>query len=208
MFDAVMLFGWAAASSATILGVPQAVRLLRTREVEGISLLAWRSILVVNLIWISHGILIAQWNMIVPNALALFSTIPVLMLLSKGLRLSVAKLVAGPLLIATVLILIDISFGSAAFGVFAVIPAIITNAGQSVDLIRSVSIGGISPLFLTLALVNQLLWVTWASLIHEVSTLISAGTTGAIALFNLTWWMLRKAELKASWVVEKQTPGS
>jgi uncharacterized protein with PQ loop repeat len=69
--SAVEVIGWAGTVSGTILGLPQALRLVRTRRVDGLSLTAGRAMLVVNLIWTAHGISIGQLPQIVTSALSL-----------------------------------------------------------------------------------------------------------------------------------------
>lgn len=190
---AVVIIGWVAALTATLLGVPQAVRLVRTRNTEGLSLLAWQAIGVINLAWTSHGILIGQWNMIIPNALAISSTVPVLYLMAKDLRISLLRVVVPVLLAAAAMISIDLIFGSAAFGVAGIVAAVIANASQSVELVRAPHVDGVSPLFLVAQVVNQTLWLTWAFLVPDIGTIISAGVTWVIAGFNLFWWLWRYA---------------
>lgn len=54
------ILGWAGTVTAVVLGLPQLVRLARTRNVEGLSLPAWQAFLAVNLGWTAHGIAIGQ----------------------------------------------------------------------------------------------------------------------------------------------------
>jgi hypothetical protein len=72
---------------------------------------------------------------------------------------------------------------------------VLANAGQSIELVRAPRIVGVSPLFLLLAAVNQALWLTWALLVPDVGTAITAAVTGAGAAFNLSWWLARRAGL-------------
>ena len=83
---AVEVVGWAGTVSGMVLGLPQLLRLVRTRRVDGLSLLAWRAFLVVNLIWTAHGIRIGQLPQIVTSALSLCSTVPILVLLARELQ--------------------------------------------------------------------------------------------------------------------------
>jgi len=64
----VDVVGWLGALTATILGIPQAIRLLRTSDTRGVSLVAWQAILAINIGWTSHGIVLGQPAMIVPGA--------------------------------------------------------------------------------------------------------------------------------------------
>ena len=45
----LVLVGWTATAVGTVLGIPQLVRLARTRNVEGLSLVGWQAILAINL---------------------------------------------------------------------------------------------------------------------------------------------------------------
>lgn len=205
--DPVVVIGWLAALFATILGIPQAVRLIRTREIDGISLLAWQSVLVINLTWAHHGALIGQLNMALPNGLAMTSTLPVLVLVARGRGLSLVRVLVPPLLASGGLIFIDRVWGTALFGVIAIIPAVVATSGQSLDLVRSESVEGVSVVYLVAQVINQALWFSWATMIFELGSLITSSTTGVIALFNLGWWLARRAGVPAYWAPER-TPSA
>ena len=112
----VEILGWAGTVSGTILGLPQVLRLIRTRRVDGLSLTAWRAMLVVNLSWTAHGISIGQVPQIVTSALSLCSTVPILYLMARGLHRRLLPVLLPGLLAAGALIAVDQLFGSAAFG--------------------------------------------------------------------------------------------
>jgi hypothetical protein len=111
--------------------------------------------LVINLIWTAHGLSIGQAPQVITSALSLCSTVPILYLLARELERNVLLVLLPGLLAAGALICVDRLLGSAVFGTAAIIPAIIANAGQSLELIRSPRIAGVSPLFLFFAAVNQ-----------------------------------------------------
>ena len=194
--SAVEVIGWAGTVSGTILGLPQFLRLVRTRRVEGLSLTAWQSMLVANLIWTAHGIRIGQPPQVVTSALSLCATVPILYLMARELRRRFLLVLLPGLLAATALITVDQFLGSAAFGTAAIVAAVIANAGQSIELVRSPRIVGVSVLFLILAVVNQGLWLSWAILVPDIGTVIFATVTGTITAFNLIWWSLRRLGLR------------
>ncbi len=194
---AVSVLGWLAALTATLLGVPQAVRLWRTRVTDGLSLLAWQFMLVINLAWTSHGLVIGQLNMVLPNALAMASTLPVLALVSRDRGLALWRVLVPSLLGAALMVGVDLTLGTAAFGALGVVPAVAANAGQSVELVRAPAVDGVSPVFLAWQLVNQSLWAVWAVLVPDLGTLISAAATALIAAFNVAWWLARRFGLPA-----------
>ena len=193
----IAILGWLAALTATLLGVPQAVRLWRTRITAGLSLAAWQFMLVLNLSWTSHGLLIGQPNMVVPNALAITSTLPVLVLVSRDRGLPLWRVLLPPLVGTLLLIGVDLTLGTAVFGTLSLVPAIAANAGQSVELVRARSVDGVSPVFLAWQLGNQLLWLTWGLLVGDPGTVICAATTALVAVFNVAWWLARRFGLRA-----------
>ena len=192
----VLVFGWAAAFVGTVLGIPQVVRLVRTRSVEGVSLAAWQVILGLNVGWLVHGFLIRQLNMIVPNGLGMIVTLMILRLVARERRRPLPRTLLPGMAIGAVMVAVDLVFGSATFGAFAVIPAIFANIGQSIELVRAPRVWGVSPAFLVGAVLNQALWLAWGLLVADPGTVIAATVTGTITLFNLVWWGLRMAGLR------------
>ena len=193
----VEIFGWLGALTATLLGMPQAVRLIKTRNIEGLSLVAWQATLVINIGWTVHGIVLNQWNMIIPNTLAMSATLPILILMQRELGLGLFRVLLPGVLGGVAMILVDVFAGSAAFGSVALIPALLANAGQSVALVRSPRVEGVSPVFLVTQVINQLVWLIWAVLLPDSGTQIAAFVTGCVAVFNLVWWLLRQFGLRA-----------
>lgn len=192
----VELFGWGAAFVGTVLGLPQVVRLVRTRDVAGVSLPAWQVILGLNVGWLVHGFLIHQLNMIVPNGLGMIVTLTILRLMAREERRPMLPTLLPGVVIGAVMIAFDLAFGSATFGAFAVIPAVFANIGQSIELVRAPRVVGVSPVFLVGAVLNQALWLAWGLLVPDPGTIIAATVTGTITLFNLAWWGLRMAGLR------------
>ena len=192
----VELFGWGAAFVGTVLGLPQVVRLVRTRDVAGVSLPAWQTILGLNIAWMVHGFLIAKLNMIVPNVLGGLTTLTVLVLMARELHRPLPRVLLPGLVLAGVMIGIDLFLGTAFYGAFAVLPAAFATIGQSVELIRAPRVEGVSPVFLAMAVLNQALWLGWGVLVGDAGTMIAATATGTLTLFNLVWWGLRRAGLR------------
>jgi uncharacterized protein with PQ loop repeat len=187
----VELFGWLGTLVGTVLGLPQLIRLARTRSIEGLSLAGWQAMLAVNIGWTAHGISIGQPPQIITSAFSLLATVPILFLMARELQRRLLPILLPGLLFAAAMITIDQVLGSTAYGAVAILPAVLANAGQSLQLVRAPHIKGVSVLFLLLAVVNQVFWLTWAHLVPDAGTIIAATTTGSIAAFNLTWYALR-----------------
>jgi uncharacterized protein with PQ loop repeat len=193
----VIIVGWAAALVGTVLGLPQMVRLARTRNVEGLSLPAWQLILALNIAFTSHGVIIGQLNMIVPNLLGLVSSLPILVLMSSTLGRSLPRVLLPGLLLAVGMIATDVLFGTAVYGIVALWPALFSNIGQTLELVRSPRVTGVSPFFLFGGVLNQVLWLWWGILFGDAGTMITATATLAITSLNLVWWSLRKFGLRS-----------
>lgn len=193
----VVVIGWSATAVGSLLGLPQLLRLIRTRRLEGLSLLAWWATMTVNLSWLAHGIHIGQPPQVVTNAIALCSTVPILILLARSLGRSVLGVVASSVAVAAAIVVIDVVLGSLAFGIVAVIPGVFSYVSQGVELIRSDRVHGVSGLFLILAVLNQCLWLTWAWLLPDPGTIVAATLTLTMTGFNLSWFVLRRLGVRA-----------
>lgn len=193
----VEVLGWVAAVVGVSISVPQVVRLLRTRDVSGLSVVGWQTIISITLAWTIHGIRVEQANMVVSNLIGVGLTVLVLALIARELRLNLARLLLPGVLAAGVLVGVDILFGAGIYGAVAIIPAVMANSAQSVELVRSPRVDGVSPLFLILATVNQALWFSWGLMVPEYGTIVSSSVTLAVTVFNLVWWILRKLGLRS-----------
>ncbi len=194
---AVLIVGWAAALVGTMIGLPQMVRLARTRNVEGLSLPAWQLILGLNIGWASHGVILGQLNLILPNLLGLVSTLPILFLMSRELGRFLPVVLLPGILLGAGMIAADVMFGTAVFGMVALWPALFANLGQSIELIRAPRVTGVSPTTLFGNVLNQALWLAWGLMVVDAGTIITATSTLAITAFNMVWWMMRKLGLRS-----------
>jgi uncharacterized protein with PQ loop repeat len=193
----VDVLGWVATFVGTILAVPQLLRLARTRNIEGLSLVGWQTALVLNLAWTAHGVSIGQLPQILSSSLALFTTVPILVLMTRELNRRLVPTVLPSLAVAAAMIAVDQCLGSAAYGIAAILPGIAITAAQTVELVRAEHVRGVSPLSLTLGLVNLTLWMFWAVMVNDSGTVIAVGVTWIVAALNLVWYVLRRLGLRA-----------
>ena len=75
--------------------------------------------------------------------------------------------------LATVMIGVDQFLGSAAYGIFAIVPGVIAMAGQSVELVRAPHVKGVSTASLLLGTLNQTLWAIWAVQLQDSGSMIA-----------------------------------
>jgi uncharacterized protein with PQ loop repeat len=142
----------------------------------------------------------------VTSVLSLAATVPILVLLARALKRPPLRAMLPGLAGAAAMIAVDRFLGTAAYGTVAIIPAVLANAGQTLELVRAPRTTGVSPLFLLLATVNQALWLTWALLISDAGTIITAAVTGAGAALNLTWWLARRTGLPPLFATSQAAP--
>lgn len=79
----IELIGAVAATITTLCWIPQAIKVLRTRETAAISLTMYCMLAVGIFLWLVYGILILSWPLIGANAVTLM---PVLAILGMKLR--------------------------------------------------------------------------------------------------------------------------
>lgn len=203
---AVDVVGWVAVCVGMVVALPQLVRLARTRKVDGLSLTSWRSILAMNIAWAAHGIRLEAPALIITNSIGLCSTLPILYLLSRQFRRRLAPLLIPSLVVAAAMIAVDHILGSAAYGLAAISIALVSNLGQSTQLVRAPHVTGVSPLFVTMAVLNQSVWIAWGLLAKDPGTIMTASTVCGLASFNLLWYALRRGGLRAFLPHETLTP--
>lgn len=150
-----------------------------------------------NIAWAAHGVRLEQFALILTNSIGLCSTLPILYLLARQFRRRLLTLILPSLVVAAAMITVDHVLGSAAYGIVAIAVALISNIGQSMQLVRAPHVTGVSPLFVTMAVVNQAVWVTWGLLVKDAGTVMTASTVCGLTSFNLIWYVLRRIGLRA-----------
>ena len=74
----VETLGMAAAALTTLCWVPQAIRILRTRDTRSISLAAQAAFAAGVALWLAYGLLIGSWPVILANAVTLVLALAIL----------------------------------------------------------------------------------------------------------------------------------
>ena len=90
------------------------------------------------------------------------------------------------------MVAVDVFFGPVAFAVIAFIPAALSQLAQLRSLAVSRSIHGVSLWWLAYCVVNQVIWLTWSMLAHEISVMIVATGLGTLMTLNLILAVLRR----------------
>lgn len=79
----IEIIGALAATITTLCWVPQAIKVLRTRETAAISLVMYLMLALGITLWLVYGVLIHSWPLIGANAVTL---VPVLLILAMKLK--------------------------------------------------------------------------------------------------------------------------
>ena len=56
---------------------------------------------------------------------------------------------------------------------------------------------GVSPVFVTMAVLNQAVWIVWGLLVRDAGTIMTASTVCGLTSFNLLWYGMRRLGLRA-----------
>ena len=68
--DFTTILGFIAALFTTICNIPQAVKIIRTKETKGVSTLTYLALLTGLILWVVYGILRNDWPVIIANAIS------------------------------------------------------------------------------------------------------------------------------------------
>jgi MtN3 and saliva related transmembrane protein len=191
------ILGWVAAVLGVVVSLPQVVRLVRTRDTSGLSLVYWQACVGAIAGWLVHGLYIREAPMIATNAWAVILYTAGLVLIGRIRRLGWLRLIGPAAVLAAVLAVVNFLLPSVYFGVAAVLPSVYGLVGQARQLVRAPAITGVSPAFLALNAVNQWCWFWWALLLPDNGTIVSGATAGTLMGFNFVWWLLRRCGLPA-----------
>ena len=187
----VVVWGWICALVGMFGSLPQVARLLRAGTSSGVSLLMWQLLLGAGIGWTAHGINVGHPNIIVPNVTGAVFAACVLVMLQRDRRLPTVKVWPWGLVVGVIMIGVELVAPPGWFGVLAVIPAAVGMIGQTRDLIRAPDITGLSGGYIIIAVVIQVMWLSWGAAVGDLSTQICSTAIGLIGVVNLALWLTR-----------------
>lgn len=186
----VEAIGWAAALAAASLAIPQGVRIAVTRSVAGVSVLTWQTLLIAGMAWTGHGVLTGIPQILWPNVVLGLTSAWVLGQLTAAHRLPVLRTWGLPVVVAAVALAADIWIGPVAYGVIAFIPGAIGSLSQLREILRTPDPAGVSMASLSLNLLSQVLWFSFALPKRELAVLsvsVPIGLLLAASVAALAW---------------------
>ena len=119
----------------------------------------------------------------------------VLVQMQRDRRLGWGRLLLPGLALAAITVALDLLAGPVAFAVAALLPALLAQVAQLHALFLKPNVAGVSLGYMTMNVVNQLIWVTWAAFEGESSVLLVGSTLGVMMVLNLLWAVLRRFRL-------------
>jgi uncharacterized protein with PQ loop repeat len=188
----VDILGWIGAATGSLVALPQVVRILRTGATTGVSPLTWRLLIGVNLAWMAHGVMTHHPNIVVSNTVYALCTSAILILLWRHRGIRLWQLFVPGILLGALMVAVDAFSGPIAFAVIAFIPAALSQIAQLRSLVVSRSVHAVSLWWLAYCVLNQIIWLTWAALAHEISLMIVATGLGILMTLNLILAVLRR----------------
>jgi uncharacterized protein with PQ loop repeat len=184
--------GWAAAAFGSLVALPQVVKLFSTGSAAGVSLTAWQAAFGANIAWTVHGVLGGYANLWVPNVVFGCCSTLILVQVQRDRRIGWTRLLLPGLAQAAVTVALDLLAGPVAFAVAALLPALLAQVAQLHDLFLKPNLAGVSLGYMTMNVLNQLIWVSWAALEGESSVILVGSTLGVLTVLNLLWATLRR----------------
>ena len=166
--------GWAAAAIGSLVALPQVVKLFQTGSAAGVSLTAWQATFGANIAWTVHGVLGGYANLWLPNVIFLCCSSLVLARMQRDRGIGWGRLALPGLAQAAVTIALDLLAGPVAFAVAALLPSLLAQMAQLHALFLKPNLAGVSLGYMTMNVVNQLVWVTWAALAGSLRSSWSA----------------------------------
>lgn len=188
----VVALGWFAAALASVVALPQVIKLLRSGTSAGISLNAWRLTLAANIAWMAHGFLVGYANIWLPNMIFLLCSLTILLQLRRDRSLGWLVTFGPSVVLGLTTLGIDVVYGPVVFAIAAGLPSVVAQIMQFHELVLAPRISGVSLPFLALNTVNQAVWLTWALLAGEQSITMAASAMGLLMGINLVWALLRR----------------
>lgn len=179
--------GWLAALTTAAIGLPQAVRLLRSGTAAGVSLVAWQALWWTAAAWSAYGALTARLPVLLPNVAMFTLAAIVLVLVARHRRLGHGAVFGPPVVGVSFALIARAVLGEAGFAVIMLIPAVGFRTGQILASRRAADVAGVSIATLVLACGTQVLWLaygigTGAAAIVSVGVPALALSVGALAV--------------------------
>lgn len=183
------VFGAAGTIIGLVRALPQLIRLLRTRDVHGVSLDTAATSSIVSFGWVTYGVLTSQLAVVLATgASGLVFALIALRAISLGR--STGELRAAPVWFV-VLVAAALLGPANALGVLLPLSVLIANVPQLVVAYRESDLRGLSPVTWLLSMSDGAVWTAYALVTDDRAILLfgvlQLTTSAAIVVRRLAW---------------------
>lgn len=168
---------------------------MRAGSSDGLSLRTWQLGVAVGLAWALHGIRSGFANIVVSNLFAAAIATLIVTMIARDRRLSTVSVWTLPALATAALGVVEFAAPSVVFGIACTIPLLTGQFAQTVELVRSPSVTGVSLAYVTLNALVPTMWLLWALFSRDSAVLFTSSVVGAASVFNLVWLLGRRFEI-------------
>lgn len=190
--------GWVAVAVGLVSTVVQ-WRRVSVEGVEGVSLATWSLFAMMGGFWISYGVAVRSWPVVLGSLIVLSIQAAILVRLAPWRDWRTVGWSFG---LFTATCLMPAFIGGWSAGVYGIGVAMsLTRAPQLVELVRSPEVVGVSAASWSLAAFGSVLWVLYYDGDHLVAALVATGAAGLanLAIAALAAWrhrQLRRAMIR------------
>lgn len=202
----VAILGWVCAVLGAVLALPQLIKLFKTRDTAGVSLLNWQLVVGSGLAWTWHGIDVGQAPVWVPNLLMGLSGLAIVWMICTHRKISLPKTLLLPAGVMVVSLLIDnfnrflgaapdsaqATLAHSVFGFVVNIPQMIGVLAQMRSIIREPDLKGFSIAYMGMLCSVQYLWLIWSLFSGESAIRVGAGAMAALTTVAIIVYVLRQ----------------
>lgn len=169
--------------------LPQLVRLLRTRDVAGLSVDGCATAAVVSSFWATYGLMTGQPAVVFASGTpALVFFLIALAALRYGRK--VAEFRTAPVMLA-VFTVVTVAAGAVGLGMALTVGALIANTPHLIVAFREKDLSGISPSTWALTMTDGAIWVTYSVVTGDIPIFVNnffQVTTSGLILLRRWWW--------------------
>lgn len=155
--------GWLATALNSVIAIPQALRIIRVKAIEGVSVAAWQAIWWSGAAWTWYGFATGRLQLIVCNIPMTVTTAMVLALIARHSTMSLVRLAIPPLVGAAVAVILFRAFGDLAFALAMSGPSLGSRVAQLLTAIRALNTQALSPPTLAIGAAAQTLWAIYGA---------------------------------------------
>ncbi len=199
------IFGWVAGLFGIALGSSQLRQLLKSRKVQGVSLLMWQLYVGVQVGWVIHGLVESNQPMIWASLWCVIMGLIVLVFYNRykprrsrwvAKTPSAAYIFGLSAVLAVIFGLIAWKLPAAIKGLIFIFPTTFGQIHQLAKIIQAKSLAGLSVTMLLIYNFNQGLLLIWSFFLRDYTLMMTATTSMLILASSIVCYYYKLKQLK------------